>query len=57
MQLRIKGVTLSKNGRRWVEYVVEVKNHHGWTVLGPISISRKAEVSWPSSRKIMRSSL
>ncbi len=33
MQLRVKGVALSKNGRRWVEFVVEVKNHRGWSVL------------------------
>jgi hypothetical protein len=33
MQLRVKGVALSKNGRRWVELVVELENHRGWTVL------------------------
>jgi hypothetical protein len=26
-------MALSKNGRRWVEFVVEVKNHRGWSVL------------------------
>jgi hypothetical protein len=33
MQLRVKAVALSKNGRRWVEFVVEVQHHRGWSVL------------------------
>jgi hypothetical protein len=33
MQLKVKGVALSKNGRQWVEFVVEVENHRGWSVL------------------------
>jgi hypothetical protein len=33
MQLRVKGVALSKNGRRWVEFVVEIENHRDWSVL------------------------
>jgi hypothetical protein len=33
MQMRVKAMALSKNGRRWVEFVVEVQNHRGWMVL------------------------
>jgi hypothetical protein len=33
MQLRVKGVALSKNGRQWVEFVVEMANPRGWRVL------------------------
>jgi hypothetical protein len=33
MQMRVKAMALSKNGRRWVEFVVEVKHHRGWSVL------------------------
>ena len=33
MQMRVKAMALSKNGRRWIEFMVEVENHRGWSVL------------------------
>jgi hypothetical protein len=33
MQLRVKGMTLAKSGRRWTEFVVEHETARGWRVL------------------------
>jgi hypothetical protein len=33
MQLRVKGMTLAKNGRRWTEFVIEHETPRGWRVL------------------------
>jgi hypothetical protein len=33
MQMGVRGVALTKDGERWVEFVVEVQHHRGWSVL------------------------
>jgi hypothetical protein len=33
MQLRVKAMTLTKNGRRWTEFLIEHETARGWRVL------------------------
>jgi hypothetical protein len=33
MQLRVKAMTLTKNGRRWSEFLIEHETPRGWRVL------------------------
>jgi hypothetical protein len=41
MQLRVKGMTLAKNGRRWTEFVVEHETAREWRVLASLKTTEE----------------
>jgi hypothetical protein len=41
MQLRVKGMTLAKSGRRWTEFVVEHETARGWRVLASVKTAEE----------------